>query len=104
TALNEGHKERFARITAFLAKHDLGLSFADGDSATRFDEQVRQTVYPQAVRPASAYTTDELLARMQWLRDENRTLQQKLKARRAQPLREQVKQAVGGRVRRMLSR
>ncbi|MDM4778044.1 hypothetical protein [Micromonospora sp. b486] len=41
---------------------------------------------------------------MQWLRDENRTLQQKLKARRAQPLREQVKQAVGSRVRRMLSR
>ncbi|MET7831725.1 polysaccharide pyruvyl transferase family protein [Micromonospora sediminicola] len=104
TALNEGHKERFARITAFLAKHDLGLSFADGDSATRFDEQVRQTVYPQAVRPASAYTAEELLTRIQWLRDENQTLQQKLKTRRAQPLREQVKQAVGSRVRRMLSR
>ncbi len=104
TALNEGHKERFARISAFLARHDLGLSFADGDSATRFDEQVRRTVYPPAVRPVSAYTAEELLARMQWLRDENQTLQQKLKARRAQPLRDQVKQAVGSRVRRMLSR
>ena len=104
TALNEGHKERFARITAFLAKHDLGLSFADGDSATRFDEQVRQTVYPQAVRPASAYTAEELLARMRWLRDENQALRQKLKALGAQPLRDRVKQAVGGRVRRMLSR
>ncbi|WP_446219279.1 polysaccharide pyruvyl transferase family protein [Micromonospora sp. IBHARD004] len=104
TALNEGHKERFARITAFLAKHDLGLSFADGDSATRFDRQVRETVYPQAVRPASAHTAEELLTRIQRLREENQTLQQKITARRAQPLREQVKQAVGGRVRRMLRR
>lgn len=104
TALNEGHKERFARITAFLAKHDLGLSFADGDSATRFDEQVRQTVYPPAVRPVSAYTAEELLTRIEWLSDENRTLQQNLKALGAQPLRERIQQAVGGRVRRMLRR
>ncbi|MEU4675487.1 polysaccharide pyruvyl transferase family protein [Micromonospora sp. NPDC023737] len=102
TALNEGHKERFARITTFLAKHDLGHSFADGDSASRFDEQVRQTTYPPAVRPASAYSAEELLTRLQWLRDENRTLQQKLKTRRTEPLREQIKQAVGKRVRRIL--
>ncbi|MGR6318371.1 polysaccharide pyruvyl transferase family protein [Micromonospora soli] len=102
TALNDGHKERFARITAFLAKHDLDLSFGDGNSAARFDEQVRRTVYPPAVRPASAYPAEDLLTRLQFLRDENRALQQKLKALRAQPLRERVKQAVGGRVRRML--
>ncbi|SBT39147.1 polysaccharide pyruvyl transferase family protein [Micromonospora narathiwatensis] len=102
TALNDGHKERFSRFTGFLARHDLGLSFADGDSATRFDQRVRDIVYPPAVRPASACTSEELLTRLEFVRDENRTLQQKLKALRAQPLRERVRQAVGGRVRRML--
>ncbi|MEU7841931.1 polysaccharide pyruvyl transferase family protein [Micromonospora sp. NPDC049114] len=102
TALNDGHKERFERITAFLAKHDLGLSFADGDSAIRFDEQVRQTVYPPAVRPVSAYSPEELLTRIQWLRDETRTLQEKVRTLHAKSLRERIKQAVAGRVRRTL--
>ncbi|MGR6318372.1 polysaccharide pyruvyl transferase family protein [Micromonospora soli] len=104
TALNDGHQARFAAITAFLAKHDLGHSFADGDSAGRFDQRVRETVYPPAVRPAAGTPPEELLSRIQWLRDQNRTLRADVDSLRAQQLRERVKQAVGGGVRRMLRR
>ncbi|MET7836820.1 polysaccharide pyruvyl transferase family protein [Micromonospora sediminicola] len=104
TALNSGHKARFATITAFLAKHDLGTSFADGDSAARFDQRVRETVFPPAVRPVGAAPREELLTRIERLRDDNRALADTVDALRAQGLRERIKQAVPGPVRRMLGR
>ncbi|MEU4815519.1 MULTISPECIES: polysaccharide pyruvyl transferase family protein [Micromonospora] len=104
TALNDGHKARFETITAFLRKHDLGTSFADGDSAARFDRQVGETVFPPAVRPAAATTPAELLTRIERLRDENATLTATIDALRSQQLRERIKQAVPGKVRRMLRR
>ncbi|MGY0006337.1 polysaccharide pyruvyl transferase family protein [Micromonospora sp. I033] len=104
TALNEGHKARFAAMTAFLARHDLGHSFADGDSAARFDQRVRETTYPPAVRPATATAPAELLARIQRLRDENQSLQETIESLRGQQLRERVRQAVPAPVRRLLRR
>ncbi|MGC4875811.1 polysaccharide pyruvyl transferase family protein [Micromonospora sp. DT43] len=104
TALNNGHKARFATMLAFLAKHDLGHAFADGDSATRFDEQVRATTFPPAVRPAAATGSDVLLERVQWLREHNRRLLTEVETLKQQELRTRVRQAVGGRVRRLLNR
>ncbi|GAA4566986.1 polysaccharide pyruvyl transferase family protein [Micromonospora coerulea] len=104
TALNDGHKARFEAITGFLAKHDLGHSFADGDSAARFDQRVRETTFPPAVRPAAATAAEDLLTRIQWLRDQNRTLRDTIETHRAQQLRERLRKAVGGHVRRMLRR
>ncbi|WFE39448.1 polysaccharide pyruvyl transferase family protein [Micromonospora sp. WMMD998] len=104
TALTAGHKARFDTITAFLAKHDLGTSFADGDSAARFDKQVQETEFPPAVGPAAAATPAELLTRIQRLRDENRALAETIDGLRAQGLRQRIKQAVPDPVRRMLGR
>ncbi|RKN45434.1 polysaccharide pyruvyl transferase family protein [Micromonospora endolithica] len=104
TALNEGHKARFAAVTTFLAKHDLGHSFADGQSATLFDQRVRETTYPPVVRPATSTAPAELLARIQRLRDENASLRETIESLRGQQLRERVKQAVRGPARRLLRR
>ncbi|MFI7521369.1 polysaccharide pyruvyl transferase family protein [Micromonospora globbae] len=104
TALNNGHKARFETMLAFLAKHDLGHSFADGDSATRFDEQVRATTFPPPVRPAAAADKEELLARVRWLRDHSNELRAKLEAQQEVRLRTRVRRAVGGRVRSILNR
>ncbi|MFI2711399.1 polysaccharide pyruvyl transferase family protein [Micromonospora sp. NPDC018662] len=104
TTLTEGHRARFDTITAFLAKHDLGTSFADGDSAAAFDRRVAETVFPPAVRPAAATPPAELLTRIERLRDENRKLADTVRALRAQGLRERIKQAVPDPVRRMLRR
>ncbi|MEU7574511.1 polysaccharide pyruvyl transferase family protein [Micromonospora sp. NPDC049240] len=104
TALTEGHKARFDTITAFLAKHDLGTSFADGDSAAAFDRRVAETEFPPAVRPAAATGPAELLIRIQRLHDENRRLADTVRTLRAQGLRERIKQAVPDPVRRMLRR
>lgn len=104
TALNNGHKDRFETMTAFLAKHDLGHSFADGDSATRFDEQVRVTRFPPAVRSPIATPPEQLLERIQLLRDQNQQLRETLAAMQAQRLRTRVRQAIGSKARRMLKR
>lgn len=104
TALNNGHKDRFETMTAFLAKHDLGHSFADGDSATRFDEQVRATRFPPAVRSPIATPPEQLLERIQLLRDQNQQLRETLAAMQAQRLRTRVRQAIGSKARRMLKR
>ncbi|MEU2616381.1 polysaccharide pyruvyl transferase family protein, partial [Micromonospora sp. NPDC007271] len=104
SALNDGHKARFTRIIDFLARHDLGHAFADGDSATRFDQQVRQTSFPPAVRPATATAPEDLLTRIQRLRDQQRTLEETLDSLRSQQLSERVRRAVRGPVRRMLHR
>ncbi|MEV4544215.1 polysaccharide pyruvyl transferase family protein [Micromonospora echinaurantiaca] len=104
TALNDGHKARYETMLSFLAKHDLGNSFADGDSAARFDAEVRATTFPPAVRPAAATDRDALLARVQWLRDRNAGLQQEVETLREQQLRARVRRAVGGPVRRILNR
>ncbi|MGK5523067.1 polysaccharide pyruvyl transferase family protein [Micromonospora sp. URMC 107] len=104
TALNDGHKSRYETMLAFLAKHELGNAFADGDSAARFDAQVRSTTFPPAVRPAAATSPDVLLERIQWLRDRNAELRKETEALRGQRLQTRVKQVIGGRVRRMLNR
>ncbi|MGC4897594.1 polysaccharide pyruvyl transferase family protein [Micromonospora sp. DT31] len=104
SALNDGHKARFATITAFLAKHDLGTSFADGDSAAAFDRRVSETVFPPAVRPVGAAPRDELLTRIERLRDENIALTETIDGFQSQRLRERLKKAVPGTVRRMLRR
>ncbi|MEU6074149.1 polysaccharide pyruvyl transferase family protein [Micromonospora sp. NPDC047074] len=104
TALNDGHKARYETMLAFLAKHDLGNAFADGDSAARFDAQVRATTFPPAVRPAGATDPQVLLERIQWLRDRNAELQTTVETLREPTLRTRVKRAVGGPVRRILNR
>ncbi|MGW4502253.1 polysaccharide pyruvyl transferase family protein [Micromonospora sp. NPDC004336] len=104
TALVEGHKARYETMLAFLARHDLGNAFADGDSAARFDARVRATTFPPAVRPAAATPPDVLLERIQWLHDRNAQLRQDAEALREQRLRSRVKRAVGSPVRRMLNR
>ncbi|MFV2113186.1 polysaccharide pyruvyl transferase family protein [Micromonospora sp. LOL_025] len=104
TALNAGHRSRYETMLAFLAKHDLGNAFADGDSAARFDAQVRSTTFPPAVRPAAATAPDALLERIQWLRDRNVELRKETETLRGQRLQTRVKQVIGGRVRRMLNR
>ncbi|MEV4812857.1 polysaccharide pyruvyl transferase family protein [Micromonospora avicenniae] len=104
TALNNGHKARFETMLAFLAKHDLPNAFADGDSPTRFDEQVRATSYPPAVRPAAATDRDALVARLQWLRDHANDLHAEMTSLQQVRLRVRMRQAVGGRVRRILNR
>ncbi|MDT0530842.1 polysaccharide pyruvyl transferase family protein [Micromonospora sp. DSM 115977] len=104
TALNDGHKARYETMLAFLAKHDLGNAFADGDSAARFDAQVRATTFPPAVRPAAATPPPALLERIQWLHDRNTELQAEAETLREQRLRSRVKRAVGGPVRRILNR
>ncbi|TDC52540.1 polysaccharide pyruvyl transferase family protein [Micromonospora sp. KC207] len=103
TALNNGHKARYATMTAFLARHDLGVSFADGDSAARFDRQVAETTFPPAVRAQSATDPAELIARIQWLHDRNQELTQTVAGFEAHRLRARVR-AAGGRVKRMLNR
>jgi hypothetical protein len=104
TALNNGHKARYATMLSFLTKHDLGNSFADGDSAGRFDAQVRATAFPPAVRPAAATATEELLARVQWLHDRNGELRRDLETMEEQRLRARVRRAVREPVRRILNR
>ncbi|MGC4807550.1 polysaccharide pyruvyl transferase family protein [Micromonospora sp. DT233] len=104
TAMNDGHRARFETMTAFLAKHDLGNSFADGDSAARFDRQVAETSFPPAVRAQSATDPAELINRIQWLRDRHRELTENVEELQAQRLRTRVRAAVGGRVRKMLNR
>ncbi|MFD0784568.1 polysaccharide pyruvyl transferase family protein [Micromonospora azadirachtae] len=104
TALNNGHKARFETMLAFLAKHDLPNAFADGDSPTRFDEKVRATSYPPAVRPAAATDPDALVARIQWLRDQANELHAEMTSLQQVRLRVRMRQAVGGRVRRILNR
>ncbi|MFC8849860.1 MULTISPECIES: polysaccharide pyruvyl transferase family protein [unclassified Micromonospora] len=103
TALNDGHKARYATMTAFLAKHDLGVSFADGDSAARFDRQVAETTFPPAVRAQSATDPAELIARIQWLHDRNQALKETVAGFESHRLRARVR-AAGGRVKRMLKR
>ncbi|MGW3810497.1 polysaccharide pyruvyl transferase family protein [Micromonospora sp. NPDC005113] len=104
TALNNGHKARYATMLSFLAKHDLGNSFADGDSASRFDAQVRATTFPPAVRPAAATATEELLARVQWLHDQNGELRREIATLGEKRLRARVGRALPGPVRRILNR
>jgi polysaccharide pyruvyl transferase WcaK-like protein len=104
TALNNGHKARYETMLAFLAKHDLGHAFADGESAARFDEQVRATTFPPAVRPAGATSADVLLERVRWLHDRNQELRTEVETLQEQQLRARVKRAVGGPVRRILNR
>ncbi|MFG1887991.1 polysaccharide pyruvyl transferase family protein [Micromonospora sp. NPDC049051] len=104
TALNAGHRSRYETMLAFLAKHDLGNSFADGDSAARFDAQVRSTTFPPAVRPAAATAPEALLTRIQWLHDRNVELRREAETLRGQRLQARVKQVLGGQVRRMLKR
>ncbi|MFF5070410.1 polysaccharide pyruvyl transferase family protein [Micromonospora olivasterospora] len=104
TALNNGHKARFETMMEFLARHDLGNSFADGDSATRFDRQVAATTYPPAVRAQTATDPAELIARIQWLRDRNDELKETVTELDGRRLRVRVRAAVGGPVRRILNR
>ncbi|MGW1060333.1 polysaccharide pyruvyl transferase family protein [Micromonospora rubida] len=104
TALNNGHKARFETMMSFLARHDLGHSFADGDSAARFDRQVAETSFPPAVRAQTATDPGELIARIQWLRDRNQELGESVEELSAQRLRTRVRAAVGGRMRRILNR
>jgi hypothetical protein len=104
TALNDGHKARFEAMTAFLARHDLGHAFADGDSAARFDREVAATTYPPAVRPQAATDPAELIARIQWLRDQNAALKERVAELDSRRLRARVRAAVPAPVRRILSR
>ncbi|MEH0936224.1 polysaccharide pyruvyl transferase family protein [Micromonospora psammae] len=104
TALNAGHRARYEVMSAFLARHDLGNAFTDGDSAARFDERVRATTFPPAVRAATATDREELLTRIQWLRDQNAELRARVTALEEQRLRTRVRRAVGAPVRRLLSR
>ncbi|WP_019871502.1 polysaccharide pyruvyl transferase family protein [Salinispora oceanensis] len=104
TAFNKGHTARFETMLSFLTKHDLGHSFADADSATRFDDKVRATTFPPAVRPATAMAGEELLNRMHWLRDQNERLRRKVRAQQEAKLPARVKRAIRGRVRGLLSR
>ncbi|SCG60714.1 polysaccharide pyruvyl transferase family protein [Micromonospora halophytica] len=104
TALHAGHRARYATMAAFLAKHRLGNAFDDGDATARFDEQVRATAFPPAVRPAAATSTDDLLTRVQWLRDRNAELNGRMRELEEQRLRARVKRVVGAPVRRILSR
>ncbi len=104
TALNEGHKARYAAMIRYLDRHDLGNAFADGDSTARFDQQVRATSFPPAVRPHHTLDRDDLFGRLQWLRDQHTELQQELTALRSIRLQTRVKEAVNGRVRRLLGR
>lgn len=104
TAMNNGHKARFETMLAFLAKHDLPNAFADGDSATRFDEQVRATTFPPAVRPVAATDRDVLLTRLQWLRDQADELRTEVETLQRMRLHARVRAAVGRRVRGILHR
>jgi hypothetical protein len=104
TALNDGHKARFEAMIRFLDRHDLGNVFADGDSAARFDRQVRETSFPPAVRPLHTLGWDELQTRLQWLRDQHTEAQREMAALRGIRLQTRVKEAVNGRVRRLLGR
>ncbi|WP_328348681.1 polysaccharide pyruvyl transferase family protein [Micromonospora sp. NBC_00421] len=104
TALHAGHRARYEVLRAFLARHDLGNAFDDGDSAARFDAQVRETEFPPAVRPAGACPPEVLLARIQWLRDRNAALGDDVRELHDQRLRARVKRAVPAPVRRILNR
>ncbi|GGM05148.1 MULTISPECIES: polysaccharide pyruvyl transferase family protein [Micromonospora] len=104
TALNNGHKARYATMLSFLNKHDLGNSFADGDSAARFDEQVRQTVFPPPVQPQVSTPAEQWITRVDWLREQNAELRASLEELQGQRLRTRVRQAVGGRVKQILNR
>ncbi|SBT37565.1 polysaccharide pyruvyl transferase family protein [Micromonospora auratinigra] len=104
TSLNDGHKARFAALVSFLDRHDLGNVFADGESAARFDQQVRATTFPPAVRSHHTLDRDELFTRMRWLRDRHTELQREVEQLRGTRLHTRVKAAVNGRVRRMLGR
>ncbi|MDH6461689.1 polysaccharide pyruvyl transferase WcaK-like protein [Micromonospora sp. A200] len=104
TALHAGHRDRYERMAAFLAAHRLGNAFDDGDATTRFDERVRATSFPPAVRPATATSPEALLERIQWLRDRNTALAGQVRTLEEQRLRARVRRAVGAPVRAILSR
>ncbi|TDB94183.1 polysaccharide pyruvyl transferase family protein [Micromonospora fluostatini] len=104
TALNNGHKARYETMLSFLNRHDLGNSFADGDCAARFDQQVRDTVYPPGVGPQATAPTEQLVSRIDWLREQNQQLREKLDAQTSQQLRTRVRRAVGSRVKQILNR
>ncbi|MDG4798760.1 polysaccharide pyruvyl transferase family protein [Micromonospora sp. WMMD1082] len=108
TGMVTGHKARFETMLAFLAKHDLGNSFADGDSPAIFDAQVRATTFPPVVRPALATAPETLVQRIQWLRDREATFREQAVSQsqsvRTERIRTRIKKAVPAPVRRMLNR
>jgi hypothetical protein len=104
TAMMAGHRARYETMVSFLTKHDLGISFADGDSAARFDQQVRDTVFPAGVGPRGTAPNDQLAARIDWLREQNLALREKLTREREQQLKTRVRRALGSRVRQILNR
>lgn len=106
TALNEGHKARFETMIRFLTKHDLGNTFADGESAARFDQRVSQVSFPPAVQPLHTLTNDELQTRLQWLHDRHVETKKKKKTsrRHTTSLRTQVRDAMSSRIRQLFHR
>ena len=104
TALNAGHKARYERIRAFLARHDLGQRVR-----RRGQRDPVRRAGPRDGVPAGGPTgrglfPEELLTRVQWLRDRNAALGEDVRELREQRLRARVRRAVGAPVRRILNR
>lgn len=78
SALNNGHKARFQTMVDFLKKHNLDHSFADGDSAAKFDERGWKTNFPPAVRPITSVAPPDVVERMRWLKDSHDELRMTL--------------------------
>ncbi|WP_432050521.1 polysaccharide pyruvyl transferase family protein [Verrucosispora sp. NA02020] len=101
-----GHKQRYDTMLQFLAKHNLGNSFNDADSAAVFDATRQATAFPPAVRPALATSPEVLVKRIEWLRDQEAVLREQASQAMPRPerIRTRIKKAVPGSVRRMLNR
>jgi hypothetical protein len=66
---NDAYPERFAAYTAFLERNGLEHIHAPGKVDTRFDDQVAATRFPPMAVPLSSPASDEVAARLRWLRD-----------------------------------
>ena len=104
TAFNAGHRARYEVLRAFLARHDLANAFDDGDSlAGSTRRSARRCSRRRSDRPGPV-PPEELLTRVQWLRDRNAALGEDVRELREQRLRARVRRAVGAPVRRILNR
>lgn len=81
-----GHGERWDRMTAFLAKHDLRHVFLPGESPEAFDEKLAAVDFPPPVQMGMRHSLEELYEmqrRMPQLNDELKRAEAALSAKKA---------------------
>ena len=66
---NHRYPERFAAYLAFLERNGLAHVHAPGQQDGSFDERVAAAEFPPMLAPLSSPASDQVAARLRWLRD-----------------------------------